>query len=148
MSQSLSKVNVHIVFSTKYGHNLISDAIRNKLHAYLIGIVTNLGSYSYELYANPDHLHILCTLPRTLTSADLISKIKSSSSKWLKLNGVNGFGWQDGYAIFSVSSSKIDTVKNYIINQPEHHKKVAFRDEVRLFLKEYGIEYDEKYVWD
>ncbi|MBN1791543.1 MAG: IS200/IS605 family transposase [Bacteroidales bacterium] len=148
MSQSLSKVNVHIVFSTKYIQNLISDAIRNKLHAYLIGIIANLGSFSHELYANPDHLHILCTLPRTLTSADLVSKIKSSSSKWLKLNGVNEFGWQDGYAIFSVSASKIETVKSYILNQPEHHKKVSFRDEVRLFLKEYGIEYDEKYVWD
>ena len=78
----------------------------------------------------------------------LVSKIKSSSSKWLKFNGVNGFGWQDGYAIFSVSASKIDTVKSYIFNQPEHHKKVSFRDEVRLFLKEYGIEYDERYVWD
>ena len=148
MSQSLSKVNVHIVFSTKHGHNLISDAIRSKLHAYLTGIMANLGSYSYELYANPDHLHILCTLPRTLTIADLVSKIKSSSSKWLKLNGVNGFGWQDGYAIFSVSASKINIVKSYILNQPEHHKKVSFQDEVRRFLKEYGIEFDEKYVWD
>jgi len=148
MSQSLAKVNVHIVFSTKHRQHLISNKIRKDLQAYLVGVIAKLSSFAYEVYANPDHIHILNTLPRTITIADLVSRIKTSSSKWLKLNGINGFDWQDGYAIFSVSASKIETVKNYILNQPEHHKKVTFQDELRRFFKEYEIEFDEKYIWD
>jgi len=148
MPQSLAKVNVHIVFTTKYSHELINDEVRNELHSYVIGVLSNLGSYTYEIYANPDHIHILCTLPRTITMADLVSKIKTTSSKWLKNKGVSDFYWQDGYGIFSVSSSKIEAVKKYIKNQPQHHKEVDCKDEFRLFLKENGIEYDERYVWD
>jgi hypothetical protein len=78
----------------------------------------------------------------------LVSKIKTSSSKWIKLQGISDFDWQDGYGIFSVSASKVDTVIKYILNQPEHHKKITFKDELRQFFKEYQIEYDERYVWD
>ena len=80
--------------------------------------------------------------------ADLVSKIKTTSSKWLKNKGILDFYWQDGYGIFSVSSSKVEIVKKYIKNQPQHHKEVDCKDEFRLFLKENGIEYDERYVWD
>ncbi len=148
MPQSLAKVNVHIVFTTKYGQKFISDDIREELHSYLIGVLLNLGSYTHEIYANPDHIHILCTLPRTITMADLVSKIKTSSSKWLKGKGIPDFYWQDGYGIFSVSSSKVATVKRYILNQPQHHKEIDYKDEFRLFLKENGIEFDERFVWD
>jgi len=148
MPQSLSKVNVHIVFSTKHGQHMIASNIRKELHAYLIGVLVNLGSFTYEVYANPDHIHILNTLPRTITIADLVSRIKTSTSKWLKINGLNGFDWQDGYAIFSVSASKIETVRRYILNQQEHHKIVTFQDELRQFFKEYELVYDENYVWD
>lgn len=148
MPQSLAKVNVHIVFTTKYGQQLINDEVRDELHSYVVEVLSNLGSYTYEIYANPDHIHILCTLPRTITMADIVSKIKTTSSKWLKNKGVPAFYWQDGYGIFSVSSSKVETVKKYIKNQPQHHKEVDCKDEFRLFLKENGIEYDERYVWD
>jgi len=148
MSQSLAKVNVHIVFTTKYGQELINDEVRGELHSYVIGVLSNLGSFTYDIYANRDHIHILCTLPRTITMADLVSKIKTTSSKWLKNKGISNFYWQDGYGIFSVSSSKVEAVKKYIKNQPQHHKEVDCKDEFRLFLKENGIEYDERYVWD
>ena len=148
MPQSLAKVNVHIVFTTKYGQHLINNEVRDELQSYVIGVLSNLGSYTYEIYANPDHIHILCTLPRTITMADIVSKIKTTSSKWLKNTGVSDFYWQDGYGIFSVSSSKVEVVKKYIKNQPQHHKEVDCKDEFRLFLKENGIEYDERYVWD
>jgi len=148
MPQSLAKVNVHIVFTTKYGQEFIKDEIRDELHSYVIGVLSNLGSYTYEIYANPDHIHILCTLPRTITMADLVSKIKTSSSKWIKHLDIPDFYWQDGYGIFSVSASKIAAVKKYILNQPQHHKEVDYKDEFRLFLKENGIEFDERYVWD
>ena len=148
MPQSLAKVNVHIVFSTKLTKRIITNEIQKELHAYIIGTLSKLGSYTFEIYANPDHVHILCTLPRTITIADFISKIKTSSSKWIKTKGINNFAWQDGYGIFSVSSSKVEVVENYIRNQSKHHKKLSFKDELRKFFIEYGIEFDERYVWD
>jgi len=148
MPQSLAKVNVHIIFSTKHRQNFITEEIRTELQSYIIGILSNLGSFTHEIYANPDHIHILNTFPRTITIADLISKIKTSSSKWLKQKGLKDFDWQDGYAIFSVSASKVGIVKQYILNQPMHHKKEFFKDEMKQFFKEYDIEYDERYVWD
>ncbi len=148
MPQSLAKVNVHIVFTTKYGQRLIGEDIRKDLHSYIIGVLSNLGSYTYELYANPDHIHILCTLPRTITMADLVSKIKTSSSKWMKHQSIPDFFWQDGYGIFSVSASQVATVKKYIQNQPQHHHSRDFKDEFRQFFIKNEIEFDERYVWD
>ena len=87
-------------------------------------------------------------MPRTITIANLISKIKTSSTKWIKKRGIDNFSWQNGYGTFSVSSSKVEIVKNYILNQKEHHKKTSFKEEYRTFLKEYKIDYDERYVWD
>lgn len=148
MPQSLAKVYVHIVFTTKYGQRLITDAVRAELHSYMIGTISALGMYTYEIYANPDHIHILTTLSRTITIADMLMKIKTSSSKWLKQKGIDGFGWQDGYGIFSVSASGINAVTRYIRNQPAHHQNTGCKDELRSFFKKYGIEYDERYVWD
>ncbi len=93
MPQSLSKVYIHCVFSTKRSMPLITDTIRKDLHSYIIGTLSNVGSYVNEIYANPDHLHVLCTLPRTITIAELISKIKTSSSKWIKKQGIINFSW-------------------------------------------------------
>ena len=148
MPQSLSKVYIHCVFSTKRSMPLITDTIRKDLHSYIVGTLSNVGSYVNEIYANPDHLHVLCTLPRTITIAELISKIKTSSSKWIKKQGIINFSWQNGYGSFSVSSSKVMIVEKYILNQPEHHKKTSFKDELRNFFKEYNMEYNEQYVWD
>ncbi|NOX45706.1 MAG: transposase [Chlorobi bacterium] len=105
MSQSLAKVYIHNVFSTKHCVPLITDDVRKNLHSYIIGTLSNIGSYVNEIYANPDHIHVLCTLPRVVTIAELISKIKTPSSKWLKKQGIENFAWQDGYGAFSVSAS-------------------------------------------
>jgi REP element-mobilizing transposase RayT len=148
MPQSLAKVYVHIVFTTKNGYPFIHEDIRAETHSYIIGVISKLGSFTEEIYCNPDHIHILCTLPRTITIADLISKIKTASSKWIKTKGVNNFSWQDGYGVFSVSSSVVSKVENYIRNQPKHHQKFTYKDELIKFFKEYKIEYNEKYLWD
>lgn len=148
MSQSLSKVYIHVVFSTKYIQKIIPETIREKFQSYIIGCLSNIKSYTEEIYINPDHLHALCTLPRTVTIAQLISKMKTPSSGWIKDNGIPNFDWQDGYAVFSVSASNVEKVKRYIQNQPEHHKKDDFKDELRLFLNKYNIEFDERYIWD
>lgn len=148
MPQSLAKVYVHIVFTTKNGRCFITDAVRAELHSYMVGTISDMGMYAYEIYANPDHVHILTTLLRTITIADMVSKIKTSSSKWLKTKGIDGFDWQDGYGIFSVSASGVDNVTRYIQNQPVHHLTTNYKDELRWFFKKYGIDYDENYVWD
>jgi REP element-mobilizing transposase RayT len=114
----------------------------------MVGTIAAMGMFAYEIYANPDHVHILTTLSRTITIADMISKIKTSSSKWLKTKGIDGFDWQDGYGIFSVSASGVDRVVRYIQNQPAHHRTTDYKDELRWFFEKYGIEYDERYVWD
>lgn len=130
MPQSLAKVYIHIVFSTKHSQPIISTNIQKELHAYLVGTISRFGSYTNGIYANPDHIHILCNLPRTITIADFVSKIKTSSSKSIKTKGVTNFSWQDGYGVFSVSSSKINVVTWYILNQFEHHKKVTIKEEL------------------
>ena len=148
MPQSLAKVYIHIIFSTKHCQPVILTEIQSELHSYIIGTIAKLGSYTDGIYANPDHIHILCNLPRTITLADFVSKIKTSSSKWIKTKGVSNFAWQDGYGVFSVSSSKVETVTKYIKNQAKHHKKVIFKEELIEFFREYKIDYDERYVWD
>jgi putative transposase len=148
MAQSLSKVYIHGVFSTKKGGPLITDAIRKDLHSYVIGTLSSSGSFVNEIYANSDHIHVLCTLPRTITIAELISKIKTSSTKWIKIQGISNFSWQGGYGTFSVSSSKVKVVERYIQNQQQHHKKMSYKDEMRKFFNEYAIDFNEQYVWD
>ncbi|TRX63299.1 IS200/IS605 family transposase [Carboxylicivirga sp. M1479] len=148
MSQSLSKVYIHLVFSTKHIKPLIHEDVRSGLQAYIVGTLSELKSYVEAAYANPDHIHILCTLPRILSVASLVSKLKSSSSTWMKTKGSPNFYWQDGYGVFSVSASKLTIVKRYIENQKVHHQKTYFKDELREFLNQYNVEFDEAYIWD
>lgn len=148
MPQSLSKVYLHIIFSTKKRNKFIPEEIRPSLQAYMVEVSSNLKLFVHEIYANPDHVHLLCELPRTMTISDLVLKIKTSSSNWMKSQGIGNFEWQKGYGVFSASQSKIDVLKKYIQNQHEHHKNVSFEDEFRMFLKEYQVEFDERYVWD
>lgn len=97
-----------------------------------------------------DHAHILCSLHRTTTIAQLVEEVKTSSSSRIKeeASALKGFHWQNGYGAFSVSPSNIEQVKTYIAGQEEHHRKRTFQEEYRLMLERHGIEYDERYVWD
>ncbi len=83
-----------------------------------------------------------------MSIASLVSKVESSSSKWMKDKGPSDFFWQDGYGIFSVSASKVEVVKRYILNQKAHHHTIHFKDELLEFLKQYKVDFDERYVWD
>ncbi|SFU02596.1 REP element-mobilizing transposase RayT [Algoriphagus locisalis] len=148
MAQSLSKVYLHIVFSTKRRIPYVKEEFKEAMESYLVKVGSDLGSFTESIYLNPDHLHWLCTLPRTIAIAEFLNKVKSNSSKIGKLEVSPHFAWQNGYGAFSVSQSKVETVRAYILNQHEHHRKVTFQEEFRKFLEEYRIEYDEKYVWD
>jgi REP element-mobilizing transposase RayT len=97
-----------------------------------------------------DHVHILCTLARTICVADLLRELKRDSTKWIKTRDPHlaAFGWQDGYGAFSFSVSELKGLQEYVNNQESHHRKESFQDEFRRLLKLYGVEYDERYVWD
>ena len=80
----------------------------------------------------------------------LVQEIKQGSSKWIKTinERYSDFFWQEGYGAFSVSPKNVDKVIDYIQNQHEHHQKLSFKDEYKKFLKNYGVDYDERYMWD
>ncbi len=150
MSQSLTKVYVHLVFSTKYRQPLIDDAIKPALFAYLGGICQQLECHPIEVGGHDDHVHILCILSKKIPLMKLLEEVKKSSSKWIKTQGkaYENFYWQNGYGAFSVNPAEIDVVARYIQNQAIHHRKRDFKSEFRAFLNKYKVLFDEKHVWD
>jgi putative transposase len=124
--------------------------LREELHRYLGGILMNLDCQPIIVGGVEDHVHLLCALSRTCNAAEMVKEVKRSSSLWIKTKSADlqNFAWQNGYGIFSVGFSQIESVREYIAGQDEHHRKVSFEDEFRQFLKRYEIEFDERYVWD
>ncbi len=148
MPQSLARVLVHLVFSTKNREATIDREVRSALHAYLTGILQNLQCPSLQTGGTADHIHTLFSQARTRSLAEIVEEVKKSSSKWMKQQGVPGFSWQAGYGAFSVSGSQTGQVIQYIARQEEHHRKLTFQEEFRIFLDRYGVTYDERYLWD
>jgi REP element-mobilizing transposase RayT len=149
MGQSLARLLVHSVFSTKERRPFLrSEEIRNDIYAYIAGILKNLQCRSIIIGGVEDHIHILSSLSKNVALSELIGRIKGSSSKRLKEKGIQGFAWQNGYGAFSVSESKVAAVTAYVANQAEHHRKFSFQDELRQLLKRHHTAFDERYVWD
>ncbi|CAK0780222.1 transposase [Gammaproteobacteria bacterium] len=150
MPQSLSQLLVHLVFSTKNREAMLTDDIRDELHAYIGGIVENHKGSLLKAGSVADHIHLLVAHPRTCSPAELVQEIKTGSSKWLKHQAVQyaNFHWQGGYGIFSISPTHRPALEMYISNQAEHHRDTLFQDEYRHLLNKYGIPFDERYVWD
>ena len=150
MPQSLSHVVIHIIFSTKERKPFLDTATRPVLYAYLATVARNSGCECYRAGGVADHVHLAIRLSRTITIADLVENLKTSSSKWLKTQepGLAGFSWQRGYACFSVGPSDVESLCSYINKQEEHHRTRTFQEELLMFLNKYGVEYNEAYVWD
>jgi len=150
MPQSLSLVIVHVIFSTKDRHPFIAPDTRPKLHAYLATVARNIGCEAYRVGGVADHVHLAIRLSRTVTLADLVQELKTASSKWVKTQspGLAAFAWQRGYGCFSVGPPDLEPLRAYIDDQENHHRTRTFQEEFRMFLKKYGMEYDEAYVWD
>jgi REP-associated tyrosine transposase len=151
MPQSLAKILVHTVFSTKQRRPFLRDRkLRIEMHAYLGGILANLDCQPIIVGGVEDHVHLLYALARTRDAATMVKEVKRGSSLWIKTKSpeLRDFSWQNGYGIFSMGFSQIPEVKQYIANQEEHHRKMSFQDELRTLLQRYQIEYDEHYVWD
>jgi putative transposase len=150
MPQSLSSILIHLIFSTKNREPFITEAIEKELHPYMATSFRSLKSPSLTIDGTTDHVHILFSLSRVIKIADLVEEVKTDSSKWIKTKGVEfrNFHWQRGYGAFSIGQSQVPALKRYIARQKIHHQRVTFQHEYRKFLKSYGIEYDERYVWD
>ena len=150
MAQSPAKIVLHLVFSTKNRERWIEDSLQSGLHAYLAGACRAVGSEAYRVGGADDHVHIACTLPRTLTVSKLLEEIKKSSSVWVKNQDdkLRSIAWQAGYGAFSIGESQVPVLLNYIDNQWEHHQSSTFEEEFLTFLNRYRIEYDERYLWD
>lgn len=150
MSQSLSNILLHIVFSTKNREPLILDEIESRLHQYLQEICKDSGCPAIVSNGMADHIHILVSLSRTISASELVSKLKSNSSRWIKTidKRYESFSWQTGYGIFSLGESNRQSAIQYILNQKDHHKTVSFKEEFKVLLEKYRVSFDEKYLWD
>ena len=151
MSQSLSKIWTHLVFSTKERYPFLSDAtVRRDMHAYLATTLKSNNCPTLIVGGISDHVHSLFVLSKNHSIASIVWAIKRASSKWIKGEGIefNKFHWQAGYGAFSVSQSDVERVRLYIENQEQHHRRKTFQDELRGLLRKYEIPFDERYVWD
>ncbi|RKY08167.1 MAG: IS200/IS605 family transposase [Planctomycetota bacterium] len=150
MPQSLAQIYVHIVSSTKERYPFIQPEIESQLFAYMGDTIKQMNGIPCLINGVIDHVHVLSTLPRTVTLSKYIEEIKRNSSRWIKTKGndYQKFAWQNGYGAFSVSSSRMDSVKRYIAGQKEHHRTVTFKEELLEFFRKYDVKYDERYLWD
>lgn len=150
MGQSLVKNYVHIIFSTKKRVNLIDENIEDELFKYIGGISNQLKCQNLKTGGYKNHVHILSMLDKNIALSKLVEEIKSHSSKWVKTKGkkYKDFYWQGGYAAFSVNPADVERVISYIANQKAHHEKQNFEKELLDHFKKYGMEYDERYLWD
>ena len=151
MPQSLSVVYIHLVFSTKDRRPLLREGeLRAELHRYLTEVSRRLDCPALAVGGVEDHVHLLARVGRTVTQAEWVKEVKRVSSQWLKTkgDGWSEFGWQNGYACFSVSQSNVPRVTDYIGRQEEHHRRRNFQDELRTFLRKHRMDWDERYLWD
>ena len=150
MASTLTNLLYHIVFSTKDRTRLIGPDLKPELHAYLGGLTRELKGKALAFNGMEEHVHLLVSLPPTISISDALRFIKANSCKWVheKWPQRSGFAWQLGYGAFSVSKSNLPEVVDYIRHQEQHHHKFNYQEEFLGLLRKHGVEYDERYVWD
>ena len=148
MAHTFARLLTHYVFSTKDHAPLLNAAVKEELTRYLGGTVKNLGGKALAINGTSDHMHMLVSMPTTMSPADMMREIKANSSGWIhkRFGNLANFAWQSGYGAFSVSESNREQVAAYIANQEEHHRGVSLRDEFLALLARHGIEYDERHI--
>jgi len=150
MGHTYSNVFVHAVFSTKGRLPTIRESFKERLYQYLSGVARNEVGQATRIGGTDNHIHLLLWLKPAVSIAEAIRKMKSISSGWVHetFPGNRDFGWQSGYSVFGVSASAAPAIAHYIERQAEHHKTVTFEEEFIALLKENGVEYDPRYIWD
>ena len=149
MAQSLSKIYIHLVFHIKTTSPAIRETDFDRVHSYIGQLINATGCKVVKVGGVDDHIHALFLLSKDICISRVVEEVKRNSSRWIKTIDAYycAFAWQNGYGAFSVSQSVIVKTIDYVSRQAEHHKKWSFQDEYRKFLKLYGIDYDEKYVF-
>ena len=150
MGSTFYSIHHHIIFSTKERRPWLDPEIRPRMHAYLATVCRDCDCQAYRVGGAADHVHLATRLARTITQAELLEKIKKTSSVWIKRQGnqYGGFFWQAGYGDFSIGWSQLEDLLRYIDHQEEHHRTHSFQEEYRKLLNRYHVEFDERYVWD
>jgi REP element-mobilizing transposase RayT len=150
MASTLTKILLHITFSTKHRAELIPEALENDLYSYIGGICRRMDSPLLAMGGTMNHVHMMVSLGKTVALSNLMLEVKRDSSMWIKERdaALRAFAWQDGYFGFSIGESGVDALRTYIADQKQHHKTIDFKDEVRALLRKYGVEWDERYIWD
>lgn len=149
MANTYHQLYVQIVFAVKGRKNFIAEKFRDELQKYISGIIAGKKQKLYAIYCMPDHTHNLVSMSPDVAVSDLVRDIKANSSTFIKgKNNLWLFDWQKGFGAFSYSKSHAQNVVNYILQQPQHHKKKSFRQEYLEFLEKFEIAYDEKYLFE
>ncbi len=144
-----SRLYIHMVWSTKHRHPLLTPEVKKTLFPYMGGIFRNQNAHVEIINGVIDHVHMLVRIPTSISVADVARQVKGSSSRFLNEQaGTRVLQWQEKYGAFSVNPKEIGVVRNYIANQERHHHKVSFQDELKTTLDEHEIEYNEQYMWD
>jgi putative transposase len=140
----------HCVFSTKERRPLITPALQIRLFRYIGGIARANNFKILAAGGVDDHVHLLISMPSTISVSKAMQLIKGGSSKWIHemFAEHRDFEWQEGYGAFSIGIGDVRRTVNYINNQAEHHGKMNFKTEFRAFLNKHGIIYDERYIFD
>ncbi|MFT4094128.1 MAG: IS200/IS605 family transposase [Niabella sp.] len=150
MANTYTKLYIQIVFAVKGRRSLIRESYRKELQKYIAGIISNKQQKLYAIYCMPDHVHILVSVSPDIAISDLVRDIKSNATsfindkKWIS----ERFEWQRGFGAFSYHESLLPIIVNYIMTQPEHHKVKSFKQEYITLLKEFNIDFDNKYLFD
>ena len=149
MPQSYCNLLYHIVYSTKDRHPWLTGDTRQRVHAYLGGVIRSEGGIALIINGTTDHVHLLAKLRQDGAVSDVVRNMKANSTNWIRDNfaDLDRFRWQNGYAAFSLSTSQVPKTRQYIANQEQHHKKRSFKDEFIALLRANEIEYDERYLW-
>jgi putative transposase len=149
MSNTYTQLYIHCVFAVKYRKAVIQPSWEDRLHRYITGIVQNNGHKLLAINSMPDHLHFFAGLNPTQSISEMIRLVKGDSSEFINKERFTErkFYWQEGYGAFSNSRSQIDSVVKYILNQKQHHARKTFREEYLDMLKDYDVDYDERYIF-
>jgi putative transposase len=149
MANTYSQINIHCVFAVKGRENFILKSFRDDLHRYISGILRETSSYPLAVNGWRDHVHAFFELPPGTAVSNQIRKVKASSAKWINESNFlsSKFSWQEGYGAFSYSRSQRDSVVKYIPNQEDHHNNVSFREEYLNLLKNFEIQFEDRYVF-
>lgn len=150
MAGTYTNLIYHIVFSTKGRLPLITPKVKDRLYEYMGGVIRGENGVLLEVNGISDHVHLLTKFKAQPSISDMLRSIKANSSKWVneEFGGLHKFGWQEGYAAFTVSASQVPHVARYIQGQEEHHRRTDFKAELLKLLDKHQVEYDERYLWD